>query len=193
MNYDYYDNVITKPPLNEETLTHFGVKGMRWGVRRYEKNAGTKTAKRIKKFKEADEKYVKAKMSGNKQATRYAKKEVRNQYKKVKQARLADQGAEIYANSGRITSNRAVSGTMKGVGGAAITAGAFLVKNGNNLPPNIRKHLGKNVKTPVGELPLGALVAAGGAALTGAGYAKDFIDDQTVNKKLRAYYSYTGK
>ena len=34
MNYDYYDNVITKPPLNEETLAHFGVKGMHWGVRK---------------------------------------------------------------------------------------------------------------------------------------------------------------
>lgn len=29
-----YDYVITKPPLNEETLMHYGVKGMRWGRRK---------------------------------------------------------------------------------------------------------------------------------------------------------------
>lgn len=29
-----YDYVQTKPPLNEETLAHYGVKGMRWGHRK---------------------------------------------------------------------------------------------------------------------------------------------------------------
>lgn len=28
--YDNYDYVITKPELNEETLMHYGVKGMKW-------------------------------------------------------------------------------------------------------------------------------------------------------------------
>ena len=26
-----YDYIITKPPLNEETLAHYGIKGMKWG------------------------------------------------------------------------------------------------------------------------------------------------------------------
>ena len=26
-----YDYIITKPPLNEDTLAHYGVKGMKWG------------------------------------------------------------------------------------------------------------------------------------------------------------------
>ena len=29
-----YDGVITKPELNEETLTHYGVKGMKWRKRK---------------------------------------------------------------------------------------------------------------------------------------------------------------
>lgn len=32
-----YDYIITKPPLDEDTLTHYGVKGMRWR-RRKKKN-----------------------------------------------------------------------------------------------------------------------------------------------------------
>ena len=47
-----YDYVQTKPPLNEETLAHYGIKGMRWGVRNWilksnRKRAG-KIAERIK-------------------------------------------------------------------------------------------------------------------------------------------------
>lgn len=37
MTYDY---IITKPPLDEETLMHFGVKGMRWGHRKQQLIAG---------------------------------------------------------------------------------------------------------------------------------------------------------
>ncbi len=29
-----YDYVVTKPPLNEDTLTHYGVKGMKWRKRK---------------------------------------------------------------------------------------------------------------------------------------------------------------
>lgn len=167
---------------------------MKWGVRRIEKKAGTKTTKRIAKFREAEQRYTKAKMSGNKVATKQAKRDMKDQYKKVKQAKLADEGANIYANSGRITNNKNVSNSLKAAGGVGLTAGAYLVKNGNNLPPNIRKKLGKNVNTPIGQVPIGSLAILGaGAALAGAGYANDFVHEQTTNKKLRAYYSYTGK
>ena len=33
MMYEEYDYVITKPELNEETLAHYGVKGMKWHKR----------------------------------------------------------------------------------------------------------------------------------------------------------------
>ena len=29
-----YDGIITKPPLDEDTLAHYGVKGMKWKVRK---------------------------------------------------------------------------------------------------------------------------------------------------------------
>lgn len=30
----YYDYITSKPPLNEETLAHYGVKGMKWKRRK---------------------------------------------------------------------------------------------------------------------------------------------------------------
>lgn len=50
MTYDY---VITKPPLDEDTLTHYGVVGMRWGVRRDLKKYGTISGKTKKKINKA--------------------------------------------------------------------------------------------------------------------------------------------
>lgn len=35
---------------NEEVLAHYGVKGMRWGVRRYQKYDGTYTKKGVARF-----------------------------------------------------------------------------------------------------------------------------------------------
>lgn len=47
-----YDYVITKPPLNEETLMHYGVMGMKWGIRKDIRKTGSisdKTKKKILK------------------------------------------------------------------------------------------------------------------------------------------------
>ena len=46
MTYDY---VYTKPPL-EDVLEHHGIKGMRWGVRRYQNEDGSLTDKGRKRY-----------------------------------------------------------------------------------------------------------------------------------------------
>ena len=45
-----YDYVVTKPPLNEDTLTHYGVKGMKW--RKRKKGVYQRPAKMSKSLKD---------------------------------------------------------------------------------------------------------------------------------------------
>lgn len=60
MEYDY---IISKPPLDEDTLAHYGVLGMRWGVRRDIRKTGSVSKKTKGKIKKAMSKasYNKAK------------------------------------------------------------------------------------------------------------------------------------
>ena len=55
MNTDYsnYDYVIYKPELNEETLDHYGVIGMKWGVRKDIRNTGSVSKKTRAKITKA--------------------------------------------------------------------------------------------------------------------------------------------
>lgn len=44
-----YDYIIEKPPLNEDTLAHYGVKGMKWRHRKGRKSTVRKARNRGKK------------------------------------------------------------------------------------------------------------------------------------------------
>ncbi len=48
-----YDYIITKPELNEETLAHYGVVGMKWGVRRDIRRTGSISKKTKNKINKA--------------------------------------------------------------------------------------------------------------------------------------------
>lgn len=39
MREEYYDYIINKPELNEDTLAHYGIKGMKWRKRKGSKNS----------------------------------------------------------------------------------------------------------------------------------------------------------
>lgn len=76
-----YDGVIEKPELNEETLAHHGIKGQKWGIRRYQNPDGSlKTAGKkrkwvngvaVKKEKKLDTLNKKLEKSGSKYTASY--------------------------------------------------------------------------------------------------------------------------
>lgn len=84
-----YDYIIEKPELNEETLAHYGIKGMKWRkVKNRIKNSLPGAAKRRKN------KYTAQKIAEGEQKGRYATVEERAK----KFAYLYDNRKNIYDN-----------------------------------------------------------------------------------------------
>ena len=164
-------------------LYHYGVKGMRWGVRRYENYPGSYTQKGVKSFKEQSDKYdsarnsyletkrsykagsaTKLSLNESKQSMRTEKRKMKDAYKHLKQDKLGDQGKELYAKGKRITFNNNMYNLMA-TGGAAVSY--MLYKSGKE---------DLSYKT---------------AAATGAVTAGMYIANEYQNRRLRAYYGHS--
>lgn len=124
---------------NSQDIEHFGVKGMKWGVRRYENYDGTLTQRGLKRYRKTEANYVysrdkykdtKAKYKQGK-ATKYdvksARQEMREDKATMKKYRkqlhndyMADKGKERYARGERIS--------MRGKTLWSIVQGAATVK-----------------------------------------------------------------
>ena len=103
-------------------LYHHGIKGQRWGVRRYQNYDGSYTQAGMKRYNSALEKYNKKSEIANEVKNRYksgnaskeeyrlaranakqSKKELNKHYKHLRQDKLADQGKILYREGRRIT------------------------------------------------------------------------------------------
>lgn len=171
-------------------LYHYGILGMKWGVRRYQNYDGSYTKKGLARYNKAKEAYDSANREKKKSAkdllskkTTYseykkvadknkgAKKELKNAYKDLKRQWMADEGRRLYSSGKTITDNEK-SLLYKG---AAVSIGANLVGN----------YLYRRGYTKIGTI--GAASVTAGAAITNAIIAHKTRSD---NKKIRAYYAH---
>lgn len=169
-----------------DELYHYGVKGMKWGVRRYRNYDGSYTQAGLKRFDKSLKNYTdlkaKKKQYGSKtlmnskstygRATKLAKKQLKKDYKHLKQDKLADQGKNLYANGYRITDN--VGRTFKRVGMGGLGAAGSLYAYGI---------VDRNQATTIAAISAGTTAIGEGINLV----------NRNKNRKLRAYYAHTSR
>lgn len=175
----------------ESSLQHYGIKGMKWGVRRYQNYDGSYTQRGLARYRKAESEYESsaAKRKATKQAyksgtasktdvraakqdTKQKRKALEKSYKQLKQDKLADQGKELYRRGKTITGNS----QFNAIAQASIIMGSGIVN---------RLLAASTGNTEVANLATGA-IAAGATAINGIIYAKT----QYQNKRLRAYYAH---
>lgn len=179
--------------MSSNELYHFGIKGMKWGVRRYQNYDGSYTKKGLERYNKAKDKFLEAE-SNRKQAKqtlktnrnqqtktdyKVAKKEAKRRrdeanraYDKLKTDKLADQGKELYKKGKTITGNNLTSGRVQTaiVLGSVVVNQVIATNTGNQKLANISS----------------SAIAIGGTAVNAILSGKSYYQ----NKRLRAYYAH---
>lgn len=123
-----------KPLSPQEYLMHYGVKGMKWGVRRYQNYDGSYTRKGLERYRKAESDYETAKSKADetraayksgqatrqqvkdaKSAVKTEKRKMENAYEKLKTDKLADEGKKLYQSGKTISGNTQATYLAEGV------------------------------------------------------------------------------
>lgn len=192
-------------------LYHHGIRGQKWGIRRYQKYDGSLTQKGVKRYYESKEKYdaanekyqkAKAEYKADKNAAgaktkltnarlnkRVAERKMNKDYRHLKEDKRADKGKELYSKGYTITGKKRAMKALALIGGLAVSAaiieasgGQIPIGNGSTYePPKAVRDLVRNHSKDL---------VVGGSILMGAAAAGSAV---TANKdrNLRAYYKHT--
>lgn len=99
-------------------LYHHGIKGQRWGIRRYQNYDGSYTQAGLKRYNTAVDEYEKIRdsQSSSMSERKDAKRNVKRAYRQLKNDFRADEGKKLYDKGQRISKNLAI-GVGANVGG----------------------------------------------------------------------------
>lgn len=175
----------------ENELYHYGVKGMKWGVRRYQNYDGSYTQKGLKRYRDAESAYDTAKAnrdsvkesykSGTATKQQYmaakgelktAKRKMSDAYGKLKIDNQADKGKKLYAQGKTIESN-----TFIGKHAQIGLTGGRLVAN-------------SIIRNTIGGTKIGNISSRTISIGTAAAQVIIAAKIHSENKKLRAYYAH---
>lgn len=170
-------------------LYHYGVPGMKWGVRRYQNYDGSYTKAGMKRFNESLKTYDKennryktlkksgadkSKITNARVAKVKAERRLKNDYKQLSKDKLADKGKIEYSKGKTIRNNKKVTKILSTAGGMALGMAKYTydTKSASATTINI-------------------LTGIGATAITAAAVKE--ARDYSTNKKLRAYYNHSRK
>lgn len=187
--------------LETPYLAHHGIKGQRWGVRRYQNKDGSYTQAGLARYKDASAAYSKAEAAYNSAKQSYktakqkghgvetakqnlrdakinrkgAKAELNKVKKDLKYDAKADRGKELYGQGNTISSlktNNFIRGIVSTVGETAIDAALI----------SYDKRTGKDTSM------IRKAISVGDIAISSA----DFVNTQMKISDMRAYYGHSG-
>jgi len=192
----------------ESHLEHHGIKGQRWGVRRFQNYDGTYTQDGLRRYQKYEDQYSTAKknlketkrayrsgsasqldVNSAKNKVKDAKAKREKEYERLKKAHQADKGKELYRRGKTITGNdekREALDTAisRSLSVASIAGGYYLTKGGIVGRAGDGSYIYNKAAEYAKVAAIGAASVAAGAAVT-----KAILNRQ--DKKMRAYRHYS--
>lgn len=192
-------------------LAHHGIKGQRWGVRRYRNYDGSYTQLGLKRYDEskkaydeANEKYKKTKewyKQNKKEPGAKAKltnarinkvkleRRTNNIYKHLKSDKRADKGKELYSRGYTITGKKNSLKALSAIGGLAVSTALISKYNNGRIPVGQNAYISIPKKANDIIRKHSKEIAIGGAALAGGAKAAELATARK-DRNLRAYYNH---